>query len=65
MRVWIVEPVGYDMYGIDGVFASLEAAKESRPRAEWEKREYDWISADADAVSGHGARIYEDEVRGA
>lgn len=30
--VWVVMPVGYDDFGIYGVYASLEAAKASRPQ---------------------------------
>ena len=44
MKVWIVEPVGYDQYGILGVFDSLEAAKASIDYYEWELVRGEWIT---------------------
>lgn len=61
--VWIVEPCGYDEYGICGVYASLEAAKASLPDRQWELVEDSplpgWF-----CIPHHAYRIYEEEVRG-
>jgi hypothetical protein len=64
VKVWIVAPVGYNQYGIEGVYASLEAAKASINFYEWEQdKDGDWITKGASAVSECGYAIYQDEVR--
>lgn len=65
MRVWVVEPVGYNQYGIEGIYATLEAAKASYPEPGWrEQRDGSWISLDADAIGEQGYHIYEGVVQG-
>ena len=64
MKVWIVQPVGYNQYGIMGVYASLEAAKASIDYYQWEQdKDGDWITEGASAISECGYSIYTDTVR--
>lgn len=55
MKVWVVAPNDYDLYGIDGIYDSLEAAKASRPDVEWKEHDDGWI--------GPNLLVYEDRVR--
>lgn len=64
LRVWILEPIGYDEYGIEGVFATPEAAKAYLPSLEWDDEENgEWLTHGATAISG-GFRIYSEEIKG-
>lgn len=63
MTVWVVEPVGYNQYGIYGIFDSLEAAKASYDSGWHQEKNGSWTSDDANAVSEVGVTIYEYVVR--
>lgn len=62
MKVWVIQPNGYDEYGIEGIFDSVEAAKESMPEISWEEEETGvWNGGWDDKYDSY--RIYEDEIQ--
>lgn len=64
MKVWVVEPTAYGLYGIGGVYDSLATAKASRPDVTaWVERHDGWMTSGDAAVDSDGARIYETEVQ--
>lgn len=60
MKVWVIQPMDYDEYGIEGIFDSVEAAKESMPDIVWSEADGGW---DGTHNSYNVYRIYEDEIQ--
>lgn len=64
MKVWVVEPIGYDSYGIMGIFATPEAAKAAYSTSgDWLANGDEWVTEGADACANHGYSIYSVKVR--
>lgn len=63
--VWVLEPTGYDHYGILGVYESAEAAKWHWPNGTWRMDgRGDWVAGDEDLPMDQGGmRLYADIVR--
>jgi hypothetical protein len=61
--VYVLVPGGYDEYGFDAVYATLEAAQAARPEDQWISPEDGYWHNGKDAIGGTRYEIHRAEVK--